>query len=287
MADVIARGLRFHVQRQRCTADSDAGPHPRPVVVFLHGLVMDNLSSWYFAASNQVSRVADIILYDLRGHGKSERTATGYGVEDQVADLAAILDALDEDRPVYLVGNSFGGLLALAFAIAHPERTAGVVLVDGHFGDDTFAVQMAATLRAEGEDVDRQVAEAFRKWAGRHSERKTNRLVATSEALIRGTSLVADMAATRTRTRAELSTISAPVLGIYGEFSDLRFGAVRALDAVRNSEMVILSGCDHSVLWDATNEIRERIIDFVRATSAGSEVRQPAVRRRAAGEAHP
>jgi pimeloyl-ACP methyl ester carboxylesterase len=266
MADVHARGIRFHVQRQ-----TGAAPGPRPTVVFLHGLVMDNLSSWYFAASNQVSRVADIVLYDLRGHGKSERTATGYGVADQVADLLAVLDAINVDQPVYLVGNSFGGLLALAFAIRHPERTAGLVLVDGHFGDDTFAVEMATTLQLQGEERDQRIAESFSNWLGRHSERKTNRLAATAGALIGGTSLVADLAATHALTRAELARISAPVLGIYGEVSDLRFRAERTLAAIPGAELVIVPGCGHSVLWDATAEIRERIVDFVSSDFGSSD----------------
>jgi pimeloyl-ACP methyl ester carboxylesterase len=283
MADVVARGIRFHVQRQACTA-VDGSAEPRPVVVFLHGLVMDNLSSWYFAASNQVSRVADIVLYDLRGHGKSERVPTGYGVDEQVADLDALLTELAIDRPVYLVGNSFGGLLALTFAIRHPDRVAGLVLVDGHFGDDTFAVDMTTTLQLQGEERNQRIAESFKDWLGRHSTRKTNRLASTASELVGATSLVTDLAATPALTRAELATIRCPVLGIYGEVSDLRFRAERTLDAIPDAELVIVPSCGHSVLWDATAEIRQRIIGFV-----GGEARQErrAFARRAAGEAHP
>jgi pimeloyl-ACP methyl ester carboxylesterase len=283
MADVVARGIRFHVQRQACTA-TDGSSAPRPVVVFLHGLVMDNLSSWYFAASNQVSRVADIVLYDLRGHGKSERVPTGYGVDEQVADLDALLTELAIDRPVHLVGNSFGGLLALTFAIRHPDRVAGLVLVDGHFGDDTFAVDMTTTLQLQGEERNQRIAESFKDWLGRHSTRKTNRLASTASELVGATSLVTDLAATPALTRAELATIRCPVLGIYGEVSDLRFRAERTLDAIPDAELVIVPSCGHSVLWDATAEIRQRIIGFV-----GGEAREErrAFTRRAAGEAHP
>jgi len=282
MADVNARGLRFHVQRM----SSNDGP--RPTVVFLHGLVMDNLSSWYFAAANQVARVADVVLYDLRGHGKSTRPAEGYGVDEHVADLAAILDGLAIRGPVHLVGNSFGGLLALAFALRHPGRTAGIVLVDGHFGDDTFAVQMASTLQLTGEERDRRIAESFKDWLGRHSQRKSTRLADGASALVGGTTLVADMAATSALTRAELATIRCPVLGIYGEHSDLRFRAERTLAAVPHAELEILHGCSHSVLWEATAEVRDRIIgflgSFVDAAPAANDRAKPRV---AAGEAHP
>src|SRR5262245_63111303 len=108
MADVISNGVRLHVQR--------LSPGSGPVVVFLHGLVMDNLSSWYFSVAHPASRAAEVLLYDLRGHGLSERPASGYGLADMVADLAGLLDALQITRPVTLVGNSFGGLLAVAFA---------------------------------------------------------------------------------------------------------------------------------------------------------------------------
>jgi pimeloyl-ACP methyl ester carboxylesterase len=58
MAEVTVDGLRFHVQR--------IGEGPSPVV-FIHGLVMDNLSSWYFAAATQVARQHPVLLWDLRG----------------------------------------------------------------------------------------------------------------------------------------------------------------------------------------------------------------------------
>src|SRR2546429_3679484 len=110
MADVLANGVRHHVQR--------LGRGER-TVVFVHGLVMDNLSSFYFTLANPIAEFAEVILYDLRGHGMSERPASGYTVASLVADLAALLDQLDR-RPVTLIGNSFGGLVALAFAAAHP-----------------------------------------------------------------------------------------------------------------------------------------------------------------------
>ena len=84
MADVTANGLLFHYQTLGKGRGDDR------LVVFLHGLVMDNLSSWYFTVANPVAVHAEVLLYDLRGHGKSERPEAGYSVSDHVDDLEAI-----------------------------------------------------------------------------------------------------------------------------------------------------------------------------------------------------
>jgi pimeloyl-ACP methyl ester carboxylesterase len=258
MADVFARGIRFHVQR------IDAGAPDRPLVVFLHGLVMDNLSSWYFTVANQASRVADVLLYDLRGHGKSERTATGYTLADMTADLAAILDATAPRRRVHLVGNSFGGLLALAFAREHRGRTAGLTLVDPHLGDRGFGEEMAATLSLEGEARDRKIAESFKDWLGRHSERKRTRLAETAKELVERTSLLADMRATPPLEARDFAAIEAPVVAIYGERSDLLARGEACLREMPRCRLVTVPGCTHSVLWEATDRVRDLVIGYVR-----------------------
>src|SRR5437764_271578 len=102
MADVVARGVRFHVQRL------GRGDRGGATVVFLHGLVMDNLSSFYFTLANPVAQVADVMLYDLRGHGRSERPAAGYTLSDMVLDLEALLETAGIKGPIAIVGNSFG-----------------------------------------------------------------------------------------------------------------------------------------------------------------------------------
>src|ERR1044072_8784391 len=82
-------------------------------------------------AAPVVDAGAEAILYDLRGHGRSERPPTGYGLHDGVADLLGLLDALGVRHPVYLLGNSYGAILATRVAILHPERVAGLIIVEG------------------------------------------------------------------------------------------------------------------------------------------------------------
>ena len=251
MTDIVANGVRHHVQRL------GKGDH---TIVFVHGLVMDNLSSFYFTLANPLAESADVILYDLRGHGMSERPDTGYSVATLVADLAAILDRLGVERAT-LVGNSFGGLLALAFAAAYPDRVERLALIDAHTGVDGWAAQMTATLGLKGAERDLKIASSFQSWLGRHSERKRNRLAAAAEALVERTSLVADL---RDSPPVDLTEIRCPVLALYGEASDVRSHGEALARDVPNVTLQLLPGCTHSVLWEATNDVKARVIAFVR-----------------------
>ena len=257
MADVTVRGVRLHTQRL-----GKAGASPR--VVFVHGLVMDNLASWYFSVANAVAGFADVLLYDLRGHGLSERPASGYGVDEMAKDLEALLDQTLGPYPVVVVGNSFGALLAVTFALRFPARVAGLVLVDGHLGDHGFAERMTATLSLRGEDADRQIAESFKHWLGRHSERKRTRLAEHARALVLETSLVADLRATAPLAANDFARIDVPTLALYGEHSDLIAQSRPLVHRMPQAKLEVLAGCTHSILWEATAEVRDRIAQFCR-----------------------
>ena len=71
-----------------------------------------------------------VVAYDHRGHGRSDRDPEGrYDHESMALDVAAVMDALGAARAV-IVGHSLGGRVAMRFAGMHPERMAGLVIVD-------------------------------------------------------------------------------------------------------------------------------------------------------------
>jgi pimeloyl-ACP methyl ester carboxylesterase len=73
-----------------------------------------------------------VVLWDLRGHGDSEspEAADSYSIERVVADLLAVADATTPNVPFVAAGLSFGGLASLHFAVRHPDRVAGLALID-------------------------------------------------------------------------------------------------------------------------------------------------------------
>jgi pimeloyl-ACP methyl ester carboxylesterase len=141
MPEIEVNGLRVHYQLVGQPADRAEG-----TIVMIHGLAIDNLSSLYYALAPGVADRMRVVLYDLRGHGRSERPATGYGVDQAVEDLWALLDTLDIRTPVYLLGNSYGGTIALEAAHRNPERVRGLVLVEGHVAVPGWGEHIVAQL---------------------------------------------------------------------------------------------------------------------------------------------
>lgn len=74
----------------------------------------------------EFSRDFHVLRYDLRGYGKSLPVE---GEFSHLADLTALLDRLDLDQPLILIGCSMGGSLALDFALANPARVKAIVMV--------------------------------------------------------------------------------------------------------------------------------------------------------------
>ncbi|MFC7450885.1 alpha/beta fold hydrolase [Rhodococcus daqingensis] len=263
MAEVLANGLRFHVQRV-APARHQHLPADHPTVVFLHGLAVDDLSSFYYTLADPVAKAGfEVILYDQRGQGLSERPPEGYGLDDAVADLFAILDAVDICRPVVLIGNSYGGILAGRAALARPERVAGLVLIDAGFaGDivDEWLERMintlsAAALQYEVERIGEQCAAVG--W------RKIARQAIGINALLNETTLIEDLAAAPAVDPARLSEMACPVLAVFGEHSEM-VGAARELaDQVPDCTVKVLPGLAHTLLREATDPLSEVVVSWL------------------------
>lgn len=100
----------------------------REDVVMIHGLAA-NLGFWYAGAAQWFTNIGRVTLYDLPGHGRSDLRPSGYAPRQLADDLGQLLDHLQIDR-VHLVAHSFGGMVALCFALQQPERVKTMVLAD-------------------------------------------------------------------------------------------------------------------------------------------------------------
>ena len=152
-----ARGLRFRYL--------DWGGEGEPLVL-LHGLA-SSARIWDFVAPALASRFR-VVAIDQRGHGLSDSPDSDYTFEEVGSDLAALLRALEFERPA-LVGHSWGASVGLYHAAGHPENVQALVLVDGGMTDIAASLSWEAAARLmtpppiDGVDVDTFVGFA-RNW---------------------------------------------------------------------------------------------------------------------------
>lgn len=262
MADLVANGTRFNVVRLGPPADA---PRTRPTVVFLHGLIMDNLSSFYYTLAPAVARETDVICYDLRGHGRSERPPTGYRLDDAVADLTGILDACGVEGPVQLVGNSFGGTIALAAALWAPDRVAALGLVEAHPAFAGWADDMVEDLEDLVEGFD---GPGIRDYLAAGAPRKLRRMVGQCEDLVAKTSMADDFLDSEPTTPEALASLRCPSLLLYGDCSDILDRAFALEACLPDTELRIVEGCSHALLMEAPDEVEAHLVPWLAAHTA-------------------
>jgi pimeloyl-ACP methyl ester carboxylesterase len=118
MRKVLVNGVNLHYEQQGTGSD----------VILVHGIA-NNLSYWLLTIMHGLSKHHRVTIFDLRGHGLSELTPTGYTTGDLADDLRGLMDGLGIER-AHLYGHSHGGAIAMHCAVRYPERVRSLALGD-------------------------------------------------------------------------------------------------------------------------------------------------------------
>jgi pimeloyl-ACP methyl ester carboxylesterase len=101
--------------------------HPRPTVLAIHGGPGGD-HAMFRPMLSPLARVAQVVYLDLRGNGRSDRsTPDRWNLATWAEDVRAFCDALEIEKPVVL-GASFGGFVAQAYATRFPEHPGKLIL---------------------------------------------------------------------------------------------------------------------------------------------------------------
>jgi len=122
-------------------------------VVLLHG-TSANHAVWE-PIGDALEGHATVIALDQRGHGRSDKPASGYAADDFAGDVITVLDALGIEKAL-VAGHSLGGRNAWVTAALHPSRVTGAVVVDYTPYVETEVL----------DELDVRVAGGFRSFAG-------------------------------------------------------------------------------------------------------------------------
>lgn len=230
---------------------------PRTAVL-VHGMAGDSMASWYLTLAGPLADSGmRVLLYDLRGHGRSERPATGYAFDDFVDDLEALLAQWDVPGRVHLIGNSFGGTVALGFAVRHPERVAGIVTIES-----------APPIPDWFTRVERRFAQA-REWSGAGDPTPgLDRQLVELRRLLAETTVGDELPASRLPDPGDFAAVTCPVLCLYGGSSPVRELAEQASRLLPQARMVVLPGGDHWLLINQRQQVIDHVLPWLGETAA-------------------
>jgi pimeloyl-ACP methyl ester carboxylesterase len=136
-----------------------------PPVVLAHGITATRRQVLHgsLALPRQGFRV---ISYDARGHGESDPApeGSGYGYPELVGDLDSVVSETTAQEPFVLVGHSMGAHTVVAYALEHPERVAGLVVIGPVYGgmlDREGVERVLARWDALADGLERGGVEGF------------------------------------------------------------------------------------------------------------------------------
>jgi pimeloyl-ACP methyl ester carboxylesterase len=232
------------------------------------------------------------LALDLRGHGDSDRDPEArYDYADHVRDLEALTRELAIERLVVL-GHSLGGRVAMLFAGRHPERVAGLVVVDsGPELDPRGVVRIQVDMEKTGDasfssvaDYEAALARAYPAAApsalarmARHGlrRREDGRFERKTDPAFHRRWAEADPNAAAAREQAlsaaiwdSLKRTSCPSLVVRGAASDVLSADVAdrmVEEALPNARLAVVARAGHSVMTDNPEGFSEAVEGFALA----------------------
>ncbi len=228
-----------------------------PAILLTHGHG-STLGMWD-PQREALSKEHTLILWDFRGHGKSDapENLALYSEQLTVDDMAAILDRLGVEQAV-VGGLSLGGFMTLAFYLAYPERVSALMPIDcgpGYRSDEArdawnqYAEKIAERIEGQGENASASPEQA----QARHNDPLGPARTARSM-LRQYDSRVID----------SLPGISVPTLIIVGANDEAYLaGTDYMANKIPGAEKVVIADAGHSSNIDQPEAFNRAVLDFL------------------------
>jgi pimeloyl-ACP methyl ester carboxylesterase len=262
-----------------------------PDVVLIHGIT-SCLAQWYLKIFPALTANYRVTVYDLRGHGLSDLTESGYTSENMAADLLGLMDHLGI-AGARLIGHSFGGTIALHLALLHPDRVKGIVLLDTGLAclrhlrlvrEWSGWRQFGPELEQYGITVDRfadldrnlDITEILRQSLTipvQGGFRKgQNAMTPRLKRLLDETRVGSEFREVAGLTEARLAEIATPVLAIYGETSPYQRMAAHLSRIMPNCRFEVVENAGHFYAVEDPAFVLDRMGPFLRQPDVAAGV---------------
>lgn len=227
--------VHLHVQ--------ELNPEGQETIVMVHGM-FSNLAVYYFNIAPMLAKHFRVVLFDMKGHGMSEKVQTGYDLTSMTNDLRDLMDALGIEK-AHLAGYSYGGLVALKMATRFPERVGKLAIIEGPDPSEQETLTIIDTYSREFLiHYIENFADTTRLLAGKRQLEKNHRMY---EFLFNETSIRSDMEGEKAFFNdPAVSAITNDTLLVYGEESNCVSSGRTLASKIPNATLVLAPG-DHNV----------------------------------------
>jgi pimeloyl-ACP methyl ester carboxylesterase len=255
-----------------------SGPKEAPPLVLLHGYMATSVM-W---SPNVIDFSRDYRVYAIDTMGQPGRSVPGEPIRDAagyVAWLTATLDGLRLDR-VALVGMSFGGWLALTYAVAAPERIQKLVLLSAG-GLVPIARQFSLRGMLMVFFPTRFTVNSFMRWAGftdTPGERDAGPVLNLMYLGMKHFRMPADTVriAANALSDDQLRAMRVPTLLLMGDrevLCDAAAALARARRLMPDFEGELVPGCRHDMCFSQHRLVDARVLDFLKKTRPADRVK--------------
>lgn len=210
-----------------------------------------------------------VLTWDVRGHGQSDKPEGRYSAGLFASDLAALLKVLGIDG-AFVLGHSMGGVVALRFALDFPDLCNALIVSSSSAEVNPRATQFwqdlaAAALEKGMEAVPLDPARTFTKSFVENNPEIVEELTRNRMANDPGAYVRAALAISEYNYNEELSRIGCPTLIIVGN-DDLTTppgGSVKMSRLIAGSKLVIFKDCGHLSYVEQPEVFSQSVLDFL------------------------
>jgi pimeloyl-ACP methyl ester carboxylesterase len=246
-----------------------------PAILLIHGMFGDHLD--WEPVLVPLAKDHRVIAIDLPGFGESSKPHTDYSVQFFTRSIDGVLSQL-KVKKVTVAGNSFGGIIAMEYALEHPERVEKLVLIDSgglhHFTEDQEKASLDRFSEANLKLLTPQINEMmFGPLFVNGPSTERTRYIAKQDAKLSRSDFPAYTYAIHNSIKLALDTdlqgrlkdIGAPTLLINGEKDYVVQPAwVReASTRFKNAKLVMLPDCGHVPQLECAPQVIEELKKFI------------------------
>lgn len=243
------------------------------VVAFLNG-VMASTNSWALLTPTFEKLGFKIILHDFKGQLKSDKPDGPYSFEEHCEEAKKLFEHLEVEK-VHLIGTSYGGEVAMKFAVLFPNMVQSISIIDSVSEVDPILEGFVEGWKVLCDTNDGEVffhAMMPSIYGSNFLKENREMLAERAKAIknnpnhyLQGQKILYDTFVKDVTMTEELHKITCPALIICGEediLKPVKFSRILA-EKIKDSEFIILPNCGHVAIFEKPKELVSSILGFI------------------------